>query len=167
MSLLQLKSTRESPDEAAGEGLTAGSADDALLADTLPDQLPDAATAEFNSALAPELTDAVAGDASLDDGMGSERDAASNDELHDVALAAEKSRYSPQGHEVTSPPSDDDQGESIRIVTEAVADAGSEHPGATQPSPMPEPAPPHRVSGGSAPAEPSNLGPDQTDENDA
>jgi transcription termination/antitermination protein NusA len=155
------------PEDAGGEELTAGSADDELPADALADRLPDAATAEFDSALATELTDAVAADASLDDAMGSERDAASNDELHDVALAAEKSRYSPQGHEVTSPPSDDDQGESIRIVTEAVADAGSEHPGATQPSPMPEPAPPHRVTGGSAAAEPSQQGPDHTDENDA
>jgi transcription termination/antitermination protein NusA len=159
--------TEGAPDEATGDGLTAGSADDDSPADALADQLPDAATAEFNSALATELTDAVAGDASLDDGVGSERDAASDDELHDVALAAEKSRYSPQGHEVTSPPSDDDQGESIRIVTEAVADAGSEHPGATQPSPMPEPSPPHRVSGGSSADEPSDPGPDQTDENNA
>ncbi len=37
-----------------------------------------------------------------------------------MALAVEKSNYSPHGHEVTSPPSDDDQGETIRIVTEAV-----------------------------------------------
>jgi len=37
-----------------------------------------------------------------------------------VALAVEKSSYSSHGHEVTSPPSDADQGETIRIVTEAV-----------------------------------------------
>ena len=37
-----------------------------------------------------------------------------------MALAVETSSYSPQGHEVTSPPSENDQGEGIRIVTEAV-----------------------------------------------
>ena len=37
-----------------------------------------------------------------------------------MALAVETSGYSTHGHEVTSPPSDDDQGETIRIVTEAV-----------------------------------------------
>ena len=37
-----------------------------------------------------------------------------------MALAVEKSSYSAHGHEVTSPPSDADQGETIRIVTEAV-----------------------------------------------
>ena len=50
----------------------------------------------------------------------SERDEASEEEIHDVALAVETSNYSPQGHEVTSPPSENDQGEGIRIVTEAV-----------------------------------------------
>ena len=40
--------------------------------------------------------------------------AADDDEFHDVALAAEKFPLFAPGHEVTSAPSDDDQGESIR-----------------------------------------------------
>ena len=67
-----------------------------------------------------EPTDAIAGEPSPDDSTDSERDEASDDEIHDVALAVETSSYSPQGHEVTSPPSENDQGERIRIVTEAV-----------------------------------------------
>ena len=76
--------------------------------------------AESSSALPSEQADAVAGEFSPDDSTDSERDEASDDEIHDVALAVEKSSYSAHGHEVTSPPSDDDQGETIRIVTEAV-----------------------------------------------
>ena len=49
-------------------------------------------------------------------------------EIHDVALAVEKSSYSPHGHEVTSPPSEDDQGETIRIVTEAVEQTAPSEP---------------------------------------
>ena len=58
-----------------------------------------------------------------------------------MALAVEKSSYSPQGHEVTSPPSDDDQGETIRIVTEAVeqSESGSRRP-PVPPAPAREPA---------------------------
>ena len=67
-----------------------------------------------------EPTSAVAGESPPDDSTDSERDEASDDEIHDLALAVEKSNYSPHGHEVTFPPSDDDQGETIRIVTEAV-----------------------------------------------
>ena len=67
-----------------------------------------------------ELTDAIAGEPSPDDSTDSERDEASEEEIHDVALAVETSSYSPQGHEVTSPPSENDQGDGIRIVTEAV-----------------------------------------------
>ena len=52
------------------------------------------------------------------------RDEASDDEIHDLALAVETSGLSPHGHEVTSPPSDDDQGETVRIVTEAVENGG-------------------------------------------
>ena len=49
-----------------------------------------------------------------------EHDEADDDEIHDLALAAETSGLSTHGHEVTFPPSDDDQSETIRIVTEAV-----------------------------------------------
>ena len=73
----------------------------------------------------PNRLDAVAGEFLPDDSTDSERDEASDDEIHDVALAVEKSSYSPHGHEVTSPPSDADQGETIRIVTEAVEQSES------------------------------------------
>jgi N utilization substance protein A len=41
-------------------------------------------------------------------------------ELHDVALSEESSGINPSGHEVTSAPSDTDQSETWKIVTEAV-----------------------------------------------
>jgi len=47
-----------------------------------------------------------------------------SDEIRDLALAAETSRSEDDGCEVTSPPSDADQDETARIVTEAV-EAGS------------------------------------------
>ena len=47
-----------------------------------------------------------------------------SDEIRDLALAAETSRSEDDGREVTSPPSDADQDETARIVTEAV-EAGS------------------------------------------
>ncbi|MGO9465120.1 MAG: transcription termination factor NusA [Isosphaeraceae bacterium] len=57
-----------------------------------------------------------------------ENDDKGDDEIHDLALAVESSTYSPHGHEVTFPPSDDDQGESIRIVTEAVEPGSQDRP---------------------------------------
>ena len=68
----------------------------------------------------PNCSHEIAGEPSPDDSTDSERDEASEEEIHDVALAVETSSYSPQGHEVTSPPSENDQGDGIRIVTEAV-----------------------------------------------
>jgi transcription termination/antitermination protein NusA len=96
------------------------------LAETDSDQSPttfDAAIEESDSALPTELFDGTAGEPSPDDSTDSERDEASEAEIHDVALAVETSSYSPQGHEVTSPPSENDQGDGIRIVTEAVEQA--------------------------------------------
>jgi transcription termination/antitermination protein NusA len=107
---------------------------DALLSDTEPqsdddyvdvdtDQVSDddaGAIAEEGSALPTESTAAIAGETFSNDSTDSERDEASEEEIHDVALAVETSTYSPQGHEVTSPPSENDQGDGIRIVTEAV-----------------------------------------------
>ena len=48
-----------------------------------------------------------------------------------MALAAEESGLSTHGHEVTSPPSEADQGETIRIVTEAIefGETGPSAPG--------------------------------------
>jgi N utilization substance protein A len=80
----------------------------------------DAAIEESDSALPTELLDGIAGEPAPDDSPDPERDEATEEEIHDVALAAETSTYSPQGHEVTSPPSENDQGEGIRIATEAI-----------------------------------------------
>ena len=90
----------------------------------------DAETTESSSALPSEQASAVDGEFPPDDSTDLERDEASDDEIHDVALAVEKSSYSAHGHEVTSPPSDADQGETIRIVTEAVEQS---EPGADAP----------------------------------
>jgi N utilization substance protein A len=88
----------------------------------------DAATAELDSALPTESKDTVVVDLSPDDSTDSERDEASEDQIHDLALAVETSGYSSQGHEVTSPPSEDDQDETIRIVTEAVLEGSQARP---------------------------------------
>jgi transcription termination/antitermination protein NusA len=52
---------------------------------------------------------------------------ADSDEIRDLALATEESGDDGLGREVTSPPSDDDQGETERIVTEAVEAGTSPH----------------------------------------
>jgi len=109
--------------------------------------IPNAAIAELGSALPTEPSSTVACEISPDDSTDSERDEASDDEIHDVALAAETSSYSPHGHEVTSPPSDDDQGETIRIVTEAVEQAGPGRPASGPPAATPEPSAPPRPAG--------------------
>ena len=49
------------------------------------------------SALPAELTDAIDGEPSPDDSPDSERNEASEEEIHDVALAVETSSYSPHG----------------------------------------------------------------------
>jgi transcription termination/antitermination protein NusA len=106
----------------------------------------DAETAESSSALPSEQASAVDGEFPPDDSTDLERDEASDDEIHDVALAVEKSSYSTHGHEVTSPPSDADQGETIRIVTEAVEQNEPEAEAVVPPAPVREPAVRPRVS---------------------
>ena len=71
--------------------------------------------------------------------------------MHDLDLAAEGSDLDRSGHEVTTAPSDADQSESVRIVTEAVmtgspsrepldeADADTGHEPDTLRSPLTEP----------------------------
>jgi N utilization substance protein A len=51
-----------------------------------------------------------------------------SDEIRDLALAAERLGVGEAGHEVTSPPSDADQSETVRIVTEAVEAGASPRP---------------------------------------
>jgi transcription termination/antitermination protein NusA len=127
---------QERPDqeEARGDGDGAADTDstgemstndgDFLDDDNLDAADKDAATAEFDSALPTESADAVVDDLSPDDSTDSEHDEASEDQIHDLALAVETSGYPSQGHEVTQAPSEEDQGETIRIVTEAVLEGG-------------------------------------------
>jgi transcription termination/antitermination protein NusA len=151
---------QERPDEGEGEGDVDGEAgtdstgEPPSLDSDFDDDVNlngadfDAAPAEFDSALPTESADAVVDDLSPDDSTESERDQASEYQMHDLALAVETSGYSSQGHEVTSPPSEDDQGETIRIVTEAVLEGGE--PVAT--------TPPSEAADGS-PAPPRPAGP--------
>jgi N utilization substance protein A len=81
---------------------------------------PEGAILEQGLDLATEPAATAGGESALYDSTDSEREEAGEEEIHDVALAVETSSYSPHGHEVTSPPSENDQGEGIRIVTEAV-----------------------------------------------
>lgn len=73
------------------------------------------------------------------------------DSPRDLAIAAEESGLSRSAREVTAPPSDEDQNETIRIVTEAVEDGSrrsrpleveepAEEPSVAQPAPMTETA---------------------------
>ncbi len=82
--------------------------------------IPSDSTATASSALPPEQDDVVGDEIASDESPDSEGDEASDDEIHDLALAVETSGLSPQGHEVTSEPRDDDQGAAIKIVTDAV-----------------------------------------------
>jgi N utilization substance protein A len=106
---------------------------------------PDAAAAELGSALPTEPVSTVADRLPRDESPDSERDEASDDDMHDMALAVETSSYAPQGHEVTFPPSEQDQGESIRIVTEAIEQSGTGRPGSGSPASKPEPSAPPRT----------------------
>src|SRR4051794_16921704 len=78
----------------------------------------------LDSALPAEAGDTIGVDLPTDESTDSEADEASDNEIHDLALAVETSGFSPQGHEVTSRPSDEDQGETVRIVTEAIEQGG-------------------------------------------
>ena len=97
------------------------------LSDTEPDEdqthasaTPVDSTGTRRSALPSELASTVGDELLSDDSPDSEGDEASDDEIHDLALAEETSGFAAHGHEVTFRPSDDDQEESIRIVTDAV-----------------------------------------------
>ncbi len=150
----------------ADESDLALSGDDSS-AESQSEDVPDAVDAELDPASAGESAQALGGEPPLEDAADSDREEPSDDEIHDVALAVEKARYSPQGHEVTSAPSDDDQGESIRIVTEAVEQGSSGSPAPVSPASMPEPSAPGRTPGASSSARPkldSIGGDDQPDE---
>jgi N utilization substance protein A len=106
--------------------------------------IPSDSTGIHRSALPPEQDDVVGNELSSDESPDSEGDEASDDEIHDLALAVETSGLSPQGHEVTSQPHDDDQGAAIRIVTDAVELGGPSGPSGPATAPVGEPAGPAR-----------------------
>jgi hypothetical protein len=94
----------------------------------------DTSAAEPGSASPTEPSHPAEGDPPPDDATDPEQDEAIDDEFHDLALAAETSGISAHGHEVTSPPSNDDQSETLRIVTEAVELGEAGPPSAPSPS---------------------------------
>ncbi|MGZ3485339.1 MAG: transcription termination factor NusA [Isosphaeraceae bacterium] len=106
--------------------------------------IPSDSTGIHRSALPPEQVDVVGNELPSDESSDSEGDEASDDEIHDLALAVETSGLSPQGHEVTSQPHDDDQGAAIRIVTDAVELGGPLGPSGPATAPVSEPAGPAR-----------------------
>ena len=106
--------------------------------------IPSDSTGIHRSALPPEQDDVVGNELPSDESSDSEGDEASDDEIHDLALAVETSGLSPQGHEVTSQPHDDDQGAAIRIVTDAVELGGPSGPSGPATAPVSEPAGPAR-----------------------
>jgi transcription termination/antitermination protein NusA len=128
----------------AGEGLDEIVIDQQVPSDELDlASVPSNSTGTSDPALPAEPDEVVGDDLSTDEATDSEGDEASEDEIHDLALAFEKSGLSPQGHEVTSRPSEDDQGESIRIVTEAIEQGGpsrSTGPAAPPPGQAQEPS---------------------------
>jgi len=106
--------------------------------------IPSDSTGIHRSALPPEQDDVVGNELPSDESPDSEGDEASDDEIHDLALAVETSGLSPQGHEVTSQPHDDDQGAAIRIVTDAVELGRPSGPSGPATAPVSEPAGPAR-----------------------
>ncbi|WP_165227171.1 transcription termination factor NusA [Aquisphaera insulae] len=93
--------------------------------------------AAVDSALPAEHDAAAEDDLPTDEIPDPEADEASDDEIHDVALAEEKYGRSRHGHEVTSRPSDEDQGATIRIVTDAVEKGAGDRPASSEPDSPP------------------------------
>jgi transcription termination/antitermination protein NusA len=140
------------PEEGSADGVPLSSETDSQsddeYVDVDSDQVSDddlGAIVEEGSALPTEPVATIDGEPTSYDSTEPERDEASEEEIHDVALAVERSTYSPQGHEVTSPPSENDQGDGIRIVTEAV-----------------EQTAPKRASGASKPTSRADRGAEST-----
>jgi len=124
----------------------------------------DTSTAEPGSASPIEPDGPVEGELSPDDGLDLEHDEASDDEIHDLALAVETSGYSPHGHEVTFRPSDDDQGETLRIVTEAVEQGNEGVPAEPPPSSAGQPSASAREAPPTRPAPPPDARDQETNE---
>jgi N utilization substance protein A len=93
---------------------------------TLDELLGDGEAAAEGEAAADRTTERGDAEVSADGASDADADADLNpDELRDLALAAETSGRDEDGREVTSPPSDADQDETNRIVTEAVESGAS------------------------------------------
>jgi len=127
-------STAEAPGEAGGSEAVdsrGGRTPRPTLDDLFAGEVPPAEDAEADAAEPPALFDEQAAEASGSDesddtAMEVDSDeldltaSAPSDEIRDLVLASEESRAEDLGHEVTAAPSDDDQDETARIVTEAV-----------------------------------------------
>ena len=83
-----------------------------------PESDPDATESDLDAT--GDDFDAGGGDADPDATDEDTQDAGPAEDLRDLALAAEGSDFEESGHEVTTAPSDADQSETVRIVTEAV-----------------------------------------------
>jgi N utilization substance protein A len=135
--------------ETAGAGSGAGAGEDGRVTNASSPSFSDLFEAEESplqedgghdsdeSELASESID----DAPIDPRNGVE-------DLRDIAIAVESSGLVGEGHEVTSRPSNDDQDETLRIVTEAVESGPNpDRANATEVSEEPStpPAPPERL----------------------
>ena len=98
--VLESASEEESIEALAGSSETEAASDEEFAG---ADSDAAVAIAEDGSALPTEPLTSVAGEPFPYDSADPERDEASEEEIHDVALAVESSSYSPHGHEVTSP----------------------------------------------------------------
>ena len=116
-----------SPSESGGEVVPAERGEDRAerTAEPTLDELF-VRNASPGESLAPDVDESPSSPADTN-GVGEELDLTASeksDEIRDLALAAEGLRTEEDGREVTAPPSDADQSETVRIVTEAV-EAGS------------------------------------------
>jgi N utilization substance protein A len=118
-----------------GEGESVGESEESLTAQAEEDL----------SSTEEDESESEIGASTVDEGEGSGDARNGVEDLRDMAIAVESSGHIGEGHEVTSPPSNDDQDETLRIVTEAVESGSglepanptevSEEPSAPPPSP--------------------------------
>ena len=91
--------------------------------DSIPTE-DDSTDDPLSPALPSGESDSVAALLSPEDDSEPENPEASNDEIHDLELASETASLPRNGHEVTSVPGEDDQGENLRIAADAVEQGG-------------------------------------------
>ncbi|CAN5899492.1 transcription termination factor NusA [soil metagenome] len=88
--------------------------------DDLLGERPEAEGESAKAEITPEFDQAVVPDADEAEDTDSQIESDRENDAHDRALAEEASGLEHNGHEVTHPPSDEDQSETERIVAEAV-----------------------------------------------